>query len=90
MNTHTVNTAMREAFDCAAITKTTGAAIVNTCLKAMKGKAGQIKVRDWNASLSFDTAKKLNAPHFMDAKGERIPYMRTRFDNMAQATVGEE
>lgn len=84
MNTHEVSTNMRNAFIGAAITRSTGAAVVNQCAKALHNGAGLYKERDWNASLSFTTAQKLGAPAFEN------PRMRYRFDNMVQADKSEE
>jgi hypothetical protein len=55
-----MNTNMREAFLNAKIVRSTGAAIVNTCAKALQGKAGIMRKPGWNASLSFRTAQSLN------------------------------
>lgn len=79
MQTHEVSTNMRNAFIGAAIMRSTGAAVVNQCAKALHNGAGIHKVRGWNASLSFTTAQKLGAPAFEN------PKMRYRFDNMVQA-----
>lgn len=93
MQTHQVNTNMRQAFIGAAITKQTGAALVNMCSKAVLHGAGVYKERGWNASLSFTTAKKLNAPEFVQvnkAGQEMAPRMHTRYDAMCMAVREEE
>ena len=59
MQTHTINTPIREAFiksfgKVRAITP-----VVDKVLKALDTKAGTVKRNDWNANLSFKTAQKL-------------------------------
>ena len=83
MQTQEVSTNMREAFIGARISRSTGAAVVNQCAKALQHGAGVWKRRDWNASLSFSTAQKLGAPAFEN------PRMRTRYDAMCMAVAEE-
>lgn len=52
-------TNMREAFVASTIKRGTGAAIINTCAKAMFSTAGVLKVPRWNAHLSYKTAQEL-------------------------------
>ena len=53
-------TNMRQAFDNAQVKQNTSAAVVNACARAMRGDAGILKTgKEWNASLSFKTAKAL-------------------------------
>ena len=59
MQTHTINSPIREAFiksfdKVRAITP-----VVDKVLKALDTKAGTVKRNDWNANLSFKTAQKL-------------------------------
>lgn len=57
-----VNTNMREAFINAKVSRSTGAAIINSCAKAVQRGAGILNLgKGWNASLSFKTAEKLKA-----------------------------
>lgn len=55
-------TNMRQAFAAATITRTTGAAIVNQCVRAFQQGAGIVRIgKGWNAHLSFKTAQELKA-----------------------------
>jgi hypothetical protein len=57
---------MYEAFVAAKIARNTGAAIINTCAKALKDKGAGVvyKGKGWNAHLSYKTAQKLGVPEF--------------------------
>lgn len=79
---HTIfHTAMYEAFIAARVTKHTGAAIVNTCAKALQSpQAGLINLgKGWNAHLSFKTAKKLEMPECNN------PHARMAYDDMLRS-----
>lgn len=55
-------TAMHEAFLAATVKRSTGAAIINSCAKALRHNAEGMRMgKGWNAHLSFKTAEKLKA-----------------------------
>jgi hypothetical protein len=55
-------TNMRQAFEDAKITRSTSAAVVNACARAIRGNGGIVKMgKGWNAHLSFRTAQELKA-----------------------------
>lgn len=57
-----IDTNMRQAFIAAKVGPGTGAAIINSCAKAVQRGAGVLNLgKGWNASLSFKTAEKLKA-----------------------------
>jgi hypothetical protein len=55
-------TAIRTALENAQVKRGTGAAIINTCARALRSNSGIVRERGWNAALSFATAKLLNMP----------------------------
>jgi len=68
-------TTMSYAFQNAKVTKSTGAAVINTCARAMRNRPWVVDEgkNGWNAHLSFRTAKKLNAPEF-DNPRAKMPH----------------
>jgi hypothetical protein len=54
--------AVRQALESAKVKRSTGAAIINTCARALRSNSGIFRERGWNAALSFATAKLLNMP----------------------------
>lgn len=61
MKTHTINTAMREAFIKSFDKVRRSSPVVDKVLASLDTHAGVIKRNDWNASLSFKTAQTLKA-----------------------------
>lgn len=73
---------MRHAFINAKVVPSTGAAIINSCAKALATQAGVMNWgKGWNAALSFNTAKKLHAPTF-DFEG--IKHVWMPYDEMVK------
>lgn len=70
---HSIRTAMRNAFDNIKVMpsahKDKSAITASKVYEALQGKAGIVNRLDWTASLSFKTAKMLNAPMF-----DKAPY----------------
>ncbi len=55
------NTTMFDSFLSAKVSKGTGAAIINMCARRMReDRHYKVRERDWNARMSFKTAKLLN------------------------------
>ncbi len=81
-----MNTVMRQAFINASVTlfpkkgqEATSAAIINTCAKALNGKAGIVNIgKGWNARLSFKTAERLGMPECLH------PHARMAYDDMVK------
>ena len=73
-------TTMSHAFLNAKVARGTGAAIINTCARAMRNRPWVVdEGKGWNAHLSFRTAKKLGAPEWTN------PHARMPYDDMVSA-----
>ena len=87
MKTHQIKTAIRLAFENIKVKKSAfteeGARIGSIIAPALNKGPGIINRPDWNASLSFRTAKLLNAPSFhrtitVNGKVEEVNFNRHR------------
>lgn len=69
MNTHQITTTIRHAFENIqvkrVVNKPEAERIAGMVMDALSSKAGIIKRNDWNAHLSFDTFKTLQAQGVM-------------------------
>jgi hypothetical protein len=74
-------TSVSQAFIDAKITKSTGAAIINTCAKALERGPFELVLpkAGWNAHLSYKTAQKLDMPECTN------PHARMAYDDMISA-----